>query len=121
LRILEEKGAKIFMEKTGHVHIKYRMAKEGALLGGGVSGHFFSKIPILAMTTDFTLLRAPYSFLLKTQEVLGKQPENSPIVRQAPRCGFPAKKATKALSLNQSKNIFWSKKFLFWLLMVFGS
>ncbi len=43
LRELEEKGAQVFVEKTGHVHIKKRMTTEGALLGGEVSGHFFFK------------------------------------------------------------------------------
>ncbi|MGL6187996.1 MAG: phosphomannomutase, partial [Holosporales bacterium] len=43
LRELEGKGAQVFVEKTGHVHIKKRMTTEGALLGGEVSGHFFFK------------------------------------------------------------------------------
>lgn len=41
LDFIADFSGKVFLSKTGHVHVKQMMAKEDALLGGEMSGHFF--------------------------------------------------------------------------------
>jgi len=82
-------GGQAIMWKTGHSHIKAKMADSGALLGGEVSGHFFLKENYYGFDDGIYAGLHLFSLLSQSSQTLADFYEDLPSFPSTPEIRIP--------------------------------